>query len=970
MLEPLLREFEEAWREGRRPSIEAMLEWIDEELRTEALEKLVALEIQLRVRSGEVPQIEEYLERFESDRSTIEELFAGETANGAEETKKVSLPSEAESVRTWLVDASGPDVASGAGPTEVGQYRILRRIAEGGMGVVYLARHSTLGRLVVLKTIKGDGTASREQVERFLQEARAAGRLHHPNMVAVYDVSEMGNQIYYAMQFIPGPSLNDVLRDGPIPSRDAAVLLRTIARTIAYAHERGIIHRDLKPANILLAPQSSTDGDRPIAKLAAEARQRLDTFDPMVTDFGLAKQLEADSGLTQSGQILGTPSFMAPEQAAGSSEVGPAADVYALGAILYACLTGRPPFQAAHVVDTLRLVLESDPLPPRQLQPGIDRDLETICLKCLQKSPSQRYASADAFASDLDRYLQGHPIEARPVPLWERTWRWCRRRPAVAALLTLLLVLAIAGPWTAVVQARLRREAEEHRQAALASAKEAREAAAEAQRQRKRAEANYAQSLTSALETADSRGDWQRLLELADKAAQQLPDQALKLRLMKLKALDGLSHLDKLNRETEELWKLPDKGSYAGEITLWWADVRTFDHTNDQTRTLLKQALDLGLPPAEAAYARALLAETTPQAIEELKHAVQLDPFHQRAYAILALDYVLLGQRDEARQIARAASRLFPHDARFVLAQVLVETMDENREEADRLLDSLRGKLPDAQLAAVRGMVELGTAIRLGDQWEYGKLTDVNLLTVIPKLAQARGAMPHGLERTIGRLPSTKSALSAYSPFMQKRSLWNLLSGQAPDLSWIPERAEHHPDGFLYFLHGFWGITVDHYEEAVASFSKAAELSHSFFSNQRESLFGLAVAHVMLAQQNASENKQPDYQAAVPAVRRYVAEGPVPEHRAVFLMNVARQAGDFALADDIAFQMIRQQPENPAWWLELARTCRLQGHLLAAVDYCDHALELAPENKDARELRARCSEELEKKVAATSNGGS
>ena len=225
------------------------------------------------------------------------------------------------------------------------------------------------------------------------------------------------------MGFVEGQSLSQRLAEGPLPAREAAELIRRVSEAIEYAHQRGVIHRDLKPANILLDQNGN----------------------PRVTDFGLAKKMQGDSGLTGSGQIMGTPSYMPPEQAGGPrGEVGPAADVYALGATLYALVTGRPPFQAATAMDTVIQVISDEPVPPRRLNASLSRDLETICLKCLEKEPGKRYPSATALAEDLRRYLAGEPIVARPVGRPERTWRWCRRNPAVAALTTASAVLLIA----------------------------------------------------------------------------------------------------------------------------------------------------------------------------------------------------------------------------------------------------------------------------------------------------------------------------------------------------------------------------------------------------------------------------------------------------------------------------------------------------------------------------------------------
>jgi len=293
-----------------------------------------------------------------------------------------------------------------------GDYEIIREIARGGMGVVFQARQMSLNRPVALKMILAGQLADETDIVRFHIEAEAAANLDHPGIVPIYEVGQHEGQHYFSMGFVEGQSLSQRIAPGPLPSGEAAELIRRVADAIEYAHERGVIHRDLKPANILLDRNGS----------------------PRVTDFGLAKRFQTDSGLTGSGQIVGTPSYMPPEQAGGQwGEVGPAADVYALGATLYALVTGRPPFQAATTMDTLLQVLGDEPVPPRRLNPSVPRDLETICLKCLEKEPARRYRRAAALGEDLRRFLAAEPIMARPAEPAERLWRWCQRNPLVAA---------------------------------------------------------------------------------------------------------------------------------------------------------------------------------------------------------------------------------------------------------------------------------------------------------------------------------------------------------------------------------------------------------------------------------------------------------------------------------------------------------------------------------------------------------
>jgi serine/threonine protein kinase len=301
-------------------------------------------------------------------------------------------------------------------------YTLLGELGRGGMGVVYKAAQEGLNRLVALKMVL-DNSLGSEAYVRFKAEAQVVARLKHPNIVPIYDVGIHQGRPYFALEFVDGGTLAQQIAGQPQPARQAAALVETLARAMDYAHQAGIVHRDLKPGNILLA----MDGT------------------PKITDFGLAKQLQGKSTDTKTGAILGTPSYIAPEQAAGKKDVGPPADIYALGAILYEMLSGRPPFKGETPMDTMLQVVSEEVVPPRWLNARVPADLETICLKCLHKEPAKRYGSAAALADDLHRFQSGEPITARPVGVVEKAWRWCRRRPGVAALLVLLIVVTVSG---------------------------------------------------------------------------------------------------------------------------------------------------------------------------------------------------------------------------------------------------------------------------------------------------------------------------------------------------------------------------------------------------------------------------------------------------------------------------------------------------------------------------------------------
>ncbi len=345
-------------------------------------------------------------------------------------------------------------------------YELLEEIARGGMGVVYRARQTSLNRPVAIKMILGGHLANAAELKRFRAEAETAAQLRHPNIVAIHEVGEHAGQPFFSMELVQGQNLAQLVREEPLPSRKAAAYLKAIAEAVQYAHSRGVLHRDLKPSNVLIDEHDQ----------------------PRITDFGLAKRLTDsqlstnDPQLTQTGQVLGSPSFIPPEQAAGlKQEIGPPSDVYSLGAILYHCLTARPPFMAENLTQTLRLVAEQEPVSPRLLNPSVPRDLETICLKCLEKDPGRRYPTAQALADELTRFLNHEPIHAHPLGAMLKVHRWCvRNRPlaiAGTAALALLMVVAIGSPIALLRIDRERRQAKANEQKARTEAEKSRQVA-------------------------------------------------------------------------------------------------------------------------------------------------------------------------------------------------------------------------------------------------------------------------------------------------------------------------------------------------------------------------------------------------------------------------------------------------------------------------------------------------------------
>ncbi len=401
--------FEDGWEAGRAPRIEDVLAEVGEPDRGPLLEELVALEIQLRRERGERPDPAEYRIRFPGRESATTEGSHTDADGDAEPDPGATIgPDE-----TMFHQSSIPS-RDGKPPSDFDKFEILGVLGRGGMGIVYKAWQKDLKRLVAIKMIHAVHIDSPELARRFEEEARCAGGLQHPSIVRVHEAGQYQGRPYFAMEYLAGSGLDRILKDGPVDPKEAARLVATVALAVAYLHEEKVIHRDLKPSNIIM-----------------DGRGR-----PFVTDFGLMKLLGEDSNATSTGAVLGTPSHMAPEQAAGRLDrVGPLSDVYGLGAILYSLLTGRPPFHAPTPMETLVQVIEGEPIPAARLRPGLARDLEHICMRCLEKEPADRYPSAGAVADELEKYLRGDEIEWDQPGLWNRLRRWSRREPALVARL-------------------------------------------------------------------------------------------------------------------------------------------------------------------------------------------------------------------------------------------------------------------------------------------------------------------------------------------------------------------------------------------------------------------------------------------------------------------------------------------------------------------------------------------------------
>ncbi|MBL8852781.1 MAG: protein kinase [Planctomycetaceae bacterium] len=472
-----LAELQQMLGSGSERASEAVLErYPDLASDPDAALELIYTEHLAQIERGREVSLDQWQQRFPDWHAELGELFqVHQYIDRSTQVTNEGNSSAAETFHGWsqshrLIDGQ-----------YLGEYELLELVGRGGMGVVYRARQVGIDRIVAVKTLHPTSVPSSELLRRFRSEADTIASLQHPNIVQLYGIGLHQGTPYFSMEYVAGGSLAAVIRVHPLPPDSAAALTFELANAMAYAHDRGVVHRDLKPANILLAPSHREHAIKlDVPDLESHAAQT--RFEPKITDFGLAKRMYEDSSGTVSGTALGTPSYMAPEQATqGGVAAGPAADIYSLGAVLYDMLVGRPPFLAATPLETLERVKQGDPPSIRAVQPQVPRDLELICLKCLAKEPARRYSTAQALADDLRRFLEGRPILARAPSLWDRSLKWTQRHPALAALAATLILGSIGLAWQWM-------RAEQHRQRAEGQTVVADTARAKEQVARQRAE--------------------------------------------------------------------------------------------------------------------------------------------------------------------------------------------------------------------------------------------------------------------------------------------------------------------------------------------------------------------------------------------------------------------------------------------------------------------------------------------------
>jgi serine/threonine-protein kinase len=806
-----------------------------------------------------------------------------------------------------------------AGPPALPGYQVLDVLGRGGMGVVYKARHLVLNRLVALKMVLAGPHASPADVARFRREAAAVARLQHPHIVQIHEIGEHDGLPYFSLEYCGGGSLAAKADGTPLPARQAAELVETLARAVHTAHQAGIVHRDLKPANVLF----TADGTAKI------------------TDFGLAKTLDDRAGQTVTGAIVGTPSYMAPEQAAGNKQaVGPAADVYALGAVLYELLTGRPPFNAETPLDTVRQVVDAEPVSPRLLQPKTPRDLETICLKCLAKPPQRRYATAEALADDLARFLRDEPITARPAGTLERLGRWCRRNPKVAALLTALAVVLAVGS-TAVTALWLL--AEDRREAAEQSL-------TRAARQQQRAEAHLRKARAAVDKLTRVADEWLRPVPHMDKLRRQLLLEALRLDQQFLEEENSdpaVRHETALTQarvanihQSLGNWK-EAQSHYRRAIEGLRELAKAYADEPDYRRDLARQLHNAALlwTSTRPHQAEAALQEARDLA-EVLTARYPKVPDYREALARVHFQSGVIRSKLRPRE-AEAAYR-----SALRLQEDLVATDPRNPEYHDRLAATCHGlalhlvlsggELARAQPLAERAIRhELRAQAAVPDERRYRQYlaNQYQLAAAILKRQrkhrQAEAVYQKAravLERLTGDFPAIPGYPSHLGAVLNDLAIVQLIQRKAAESRRSIEQAiryqtvatqrnPEHPQYRQFLRNHYWNladILLD--QEAYAPAAEAAARLPRFFPRRSQEYSDAAYFHADCAEQAAKDTKLPQKE------RRRVAQQYAAQTRR-FLDEAARRSkGDPVAQERLAWRLVTLPPafRDPARALDLA----------------------------------------------------
>ena len=736
---------------------------------------------------GTVPTLRQVLERFpqvEHDgdlRGEVESLLEMHQWLGDSVSSKPSsiAATQEQGPRTPRSGDNGKPFLFAPVGQRWGDFVLVEELGRGGMGEVFKAWQVTRRQFVALKRLQTKLLEDEGARRRFEEEPKHMMEIDDPGVIRVLEVGKSGSYPYFTMELIDGTSLGILARNQALPPDQVARIVRDVARSLARAHEAGILHRDLKPDNILLTQE----------------------LKPKLGDFGLAKDLGRELNLTASLEILGTCNYMAPEQAAGQGDdITTRTDIYGLGAILYELLTARPPFRGTTAGEVLLHVQNSDPVPPRTVNPDADERLEAICLKCLEKNPQRRYGSAEEVAEEFERVLGGKRQRAPKNTLLRRTARFARRRPAFAGLIALAIASAVALTVTVGI-ARDQRLAKEKEQG-----------------ERRLAELN---TLTEQARRGYQEGQWQEALDRFQQAVEIGHPSDAELRLEMARCLMVLDRFEEASRTLDEVAATSESPDIMASTKLLQGDL-LLGHDNEKGKKLIEDSLRQGLMrKADQAYAKALLARDVPTVIECLRESLRTEPNHQRANQMLPFWLFVLGRLDESEEALAAARAFFPQDQNLNITEAIVRSTQGDHEAAERLLEACEGRVDSHELAAFRSALSLIQELRKpggGDISSFGAtmLRATPLVMALSNIGASKSGqhvvlIPPVLEESYGELFSKFLAAGIFGNQTTKTEIYL----KAVDI---------HPEGTFYLLLGESLNKQGRWKEAEAALVKAVRL--------------------------------------------------------------------------------------------------------------------------------------------------